>query len=183
MCPASQSIALLATNLRQEPRNRPKVSGHSKEEAHMTTTKREVTAVDKDRNRRSFFKTSAAAAAVATGAQLVSKTVWAAKKSIGTLPKGRVIGANDRITVAYVGTGSQGQTHVNVGKKFGKEFNIEQVAVCDLYKKRLDQARGIIGLSEANAYTDHRKLLERNDIDAVIVATVDNWHADVAIDA
>jgi predicted dehydrogenase len=72
---------------------------------------------------------------------------------------------------------------VKTEKANAAENNIVQAAVCDVYQKRLDGARTFLGLKESDAYTDYRKLLERKDIDAIIVATVDNWHAQVAIDA
>src|SRR6185503_4392190 len=130
-------------------------------------------------NRRSFLKKTAAATAVASTGFL-KVPVYGQNQAPST---GRVIGANDRIVVGYIGTGSRGQSHIRDNKKFAQENNIVQAAVCDLYKKRLDEAREIIGLSEPDGYGDHRKLLERSDIDAVVVATVDNWHAQVAIDA
>lgn len=85
--------------------------------------------------------------------------------------------------MAYVGTGSQGTAHIRHQKDHAKENNIVQAAVCDVYQKRLESAKSFLGLSDADAFRDHRKLLERKDIDAIVVATVDNWHADVAIDA
>ena len=96
---------------------------------------------------------------------------------------GSVVGANDRITVAFVGTGSQGMNHVRSQKTNAGENNIVLAAACDLYKKHLGIAQKTIGLKDADCYGDHRKLLERKDIDAITVATVDNWHAQVAIDA
>ncbi len=96
---------------------------------------------------------------------------------------GRVLGANDRINVAYVGTGKQGMNHVRTQKLHAAENNIVQAAACDLYQKHLDNARKVIGLAEKDCVRDHRRLMDRKDIDAVVVATVDNWHADVAIDA
>jgi len=96
---------------------------------------------------------------------------------------GRVIGANDRIAVGYIGTGSQGSAHIRFQKQHAGDNNIVQAAVCDVYQVRLEKARAATGVQAADAYTDHRRLLERKDIDAVVVSTVDNWHADVAIDA
>ena len=130
--------------------------------------------------RRSFLQKTAAAVAAATTAGILKTPVYGQNQAPAA---GRVIGANDRIVVGFVGTGSQGQAHVRSVKSYAGDKNLAIGAVCDLYQKRLDQARDIAGLSPADAYRDHRALLERKDIDAVIVATVDNWHADVAIDA
>ncbi|MDZ4693923.1 MAG: Gfo/Idh/MocA family oxidoreductase [Deltaproteobacteria bacterium] len=135
------------------------------------------------RDRRGFVRTSAAAAVVAASTRAFSRTTWAARKTIGTLPKGRVLGANDRINVAYIGVGKQGRTHVKIGKDNATAFNIQPVAVSDVYDKHLHMAQKELGLSDAMSVRDYRRLLDRHDIDAVVVATVDNWHADVAIDA
>jgi predicted dehydrogenase len=130
--------------------------------------------------RRSFLhKTAAATAALAATNPFITP-VYGQNQAPAA---GRVIGANDRIVVAHIGTGSQGMAHVVSQKKKSTDNNTAHAAVCDLYQKRLEQAREVLGLSASDTYTDHRKLLERKDIDAVVVATVDVWHADVAVDA
>src|SRR5262245_61063321 len=131
-------------------------------------------------SRRAFIKNTAAAAAAVSAVNLFKTPVYGQSQAPSA---GRVVGANDRIAVAYIGTGSQGMAHVRHQKNNATENNIAQAAVCDVFQKRLDGARAFIGVTESNAYRDHRKLLERKDIDAVIVATVDNWHAPVAIEA
>jgi predicted dehydrogenase len=130
--------------------------------------------------RRSFLKKAATAAAVVSTSKLLKTPVYGQSQAPST---GRVIGANDRIAVAYVGAGSQGTAHIKHQKTHAQDNNIVQAAVCDVWQKRLDAAREFLGLPESAAYRDHRKLLERKDIDAIVVCTVDNWHADVAIDA
>jgi predicted dehydrogenase len=130
--------------------------------------------------RRAFLRKTATAAAAVASVNVFKTPVYGQPQAPAA---GRVIGANDRIRVAYIGTGSQGMAHVRTEKEHASENNIEQVAVSDLYQKRLDSARAFLNLSEADAVTDYRRLLERKDIDAIIVATVDVWHAQVAIDA
>ncbi len=130
--------------------------------------------------RRSFLKKAATAAAVVSATNPFKTPVYGQNQAPS---HGRVVGANDRIAVAYVGVGGQGMAHVRSQKEHASENNIVQAAVCDVWQKRLDNARDFLALSESAAYRDHRKLLERNDIDAIVVATVDNWHAAVAIDA
>jgi len=56
-------------------------------------------------------------------------------------------------------------------------------AACDLYNKRRDWAKEAAQLKDADIYTDHRKLLERKDLDAVLIATHDPWHAGITIDS
>ena len=130
--------------------------------------------------RRSFIKKAAAAAAVVSATNIFKTPVYGQSQAPST---GRVIGANDRILVGYVGVGKQGTVHLLSQKKCATDNNIAQVAVCDLYQPHLDKARQAIGVGAADAYADHRKLLERKDIDAVVAAPVDNWHAQVTIDA
>jgi len=131
-------------------------------------------------SRRVFLRQTATAAAAVASANLFKTPVYGQTQAPAT---GRVIGANDRIVVGYVGTGSQGMSHVRTEKENAAANNIVQGAVSDVYQKRLNNAKTFLGLSEADAFSDYRKLLERKDIDAVIVAAVDNWHAQVAIDA
>ena len=131
-------------------------------------------------NRRHFIKKAAGVAAVVSSANMLRTPVYGQQQAPST---GKVLGANDRIGVAYVGVGNQGTAHLRHQKTHLKDNNIAQVAVCDLWQKRLDAARTFIGGSEADAYRDHRKLLERKDVDAVVISTVDNWHAQVTLDA
>lgn len=128
------------------------------------------------KSRRSFLTEGA----IAASATLLARTAVGQRRAPST---GRVLGANDRIVVAYIGTGSQGFTHVSNGKQYAAQNNVAPAAVCDLYQKRLDRARTHLGLSARDAVRDHRRLMDRKDIDAVVISTVDNWHADIAIDA
>jgi predicted dehydrogenase len=61
--------------------------------------------------------------------------------------------------------------------------NTQQIAACDLYGVRLKITQEFLKLKDSQLYTDHRKLLENKDIDAVVVAVSDNWHAPITIDA
>ncbi|SPE53843.1 Oxidoreductase domain protein [Verrucomicrobia bacterium] len=135
---------------------------------------------DAGESRRTFLKKATAVAAAVSAGNAFKTPVYGQSQAPST---GRVLGANDRIQVAYVGVGKQGMAHVGLQKQYAKDNNIAQVAVCDLYEKHLAEARRFLDLGEADAFRDHRKLLERKDIDAVLVATVDNWHAQVSIDA
>jgi predicted dehydrogenase len=130
--------------------------------------------------RRTFIKKAATAAAAVSATGIVKTPVYGQSQAPGA---GRVRGANDRIAVAYVGVGSQGTAHLKSQKTHAQANNIVQAAVCDVYQKRLHAAKELLGLTDKDAYTDHRKLLERKDIDAIVVSTNDVWHADVAIDA
>jgi predicted dehydrogenase len=117
-----------------------------------------------------------------------------AKMEGGKFPKGtviasgRAIGANDRINVAFVGTGGMGGAHVHHFSDEAKERNIQVAAICDVYKPRRDgnakyaQDKGAAAAS-LQVDKDYRKLLENKDIDAIVVATPEHWHAQVACHA
>ncbi len=91
----------------------------------------------------------------------------------------RILGANERIRLGVIGTGGRGQYLM---KQTVAGDLAEFVAVCDVYDVRRRQAAGI-ATSAVKEYGDHRQVLAHNDIDAVIVATPDHWHASITIDA
>src|SRR5438128_12520667 len=111
-------------------------------------------------SRRAFLKTTTAAAAAVAATGIVKTPVYGQNTAPST---GRVIGANDRIAVAYVGVGGQGMAHVKAQKDHAGENNIVQAAVCDIYKKRLEEAKAFIENENAGAkvetFNDYRKLL------------------------
>ncbi len=92
----------------------------------------------------------------------------------------RAAGANDRIRIGIIGCGGQGTGHVNDLVNRSANENIEVVAVSDVYQRRLNRAKGI---SKGEGYLDYRRLIERKDIDAVLIATPDHWHGKISIDA
>jgi predicted dehydrogenase len=129
--------------------------------------------------RREFIKKSTmAAAAVAATTSIFKTPVYGQTQA----PSVGAAGANDRLVVAYIGVGGQGMTHVRTQKKDAANNNIVQAAACDLSAHRQDEAKEYIG-GNCQAYKDYEKLLERKDIDAVTIATVDHWHTKTAIAA
>src|SRR5271165_6534027 len=90
----------------------------------------------------------------------------------------KILGANDRINLGLVGAGDRGSFVMSV---FQKNSSIDVKAVCDVYGARLDEA--LTKAKGAKGFTDHNKLLEMKELDAVLVATPDHWHAGCAIDA
>src|SRR4030095_6450997 len=131
-------------------------------------------------SRRSFLRRTAAATAAVATVGALKTPVYGQEQAPAV---GRIISPNDRIVVGYMAPRSQGMTHVRTQKANATDNNIAQAAVADVYEKRLGDAKTFLGLKDADAVSDYRRLLERKDIDAIIVATVDNWHAQVAIDA
>ena len=116
-------------------------------------------------SRRKFLKTSA----LATSALALPASSYSA-----------VLGANDRINFAVIGCGGMGTGHLGSLVKRSEADNIIVRAVSDVYQRRLTRAKGIC---KGDGYPDYRKLLERNDVDAVLIATPDHWHAKISIDA
>src|SRR5215210_5339904 len=109
-------------------------------------------------SRRRFIRSSMAAAAGAVSLPyFVPSRVLAAP--------GRA-GANDRINIGYIGTGGMGMIHVQPGA----------AAICDVDEKHLANAVRKAGGSPFTC-RDYRALLDRKDIDAVVIATPDHWHA------
>jgi len=86
---------------------------------------------------------------------------------------------NDNVQIALIGAGGMGQGDArNATAQPGTKL----VAACDIYQSRLDRMREVYG---ASTYTtrDYREILNRKDIDAVIVATPDHWHARITSQA
>ena len=84
-----------------------------------------------------------------------------------------VLGANDKIVIGLIGAGGMGRANL---ADFRKEPDVEVAAVCDVNQENLSRAVAMTG-GRASSYGDFRRVLERKDIDAVIVATPDHWHA------
>src|SRR5687767_11714246 len=85
-----------------------------------------------------------------------------------------ILGSNDRVRVGVIGPGRQGR---GVMKTFMKNQDAQIVALSDVFKPQLDFAVKDARLEGVDTYEDFRKILDRKDIDAVIVASPDHWHA------
>jgi predicted dehydrogenase len=92
---------------------------------------------------------------------------------------GRVSGANDRIRLGVIGSGGRGRYLMSNANKAG---NIQWVAVADAYDVQRDRAEQVAG-APVDKYVDYRKVLDRKDIDAVIIATWDHMHCRITVDA
>lgn len=92
---------------------------------------------------------------------------------------GHVLGANNRIRLGAIGVGRRCQALLKLLLDIPDN---ELVAVCDVYELRRIEARMKFG-HNAREYIDYRELLENREVDAVIIATPDHWHAPMAIAA
>ena len=94
----------------------------------------------------------------------------------GALAASGRAGANDRLTVGHIGVGGMGSVHLGNMLEFRKQGKVNIAAVCDVDENRLAKAVQAAGAG-VDPYRDYRYILERKDIDAVIIATPDHWHA------
>jgi predicted dehydrogenase len=136
-----------------------------------------------DWTRREFLAASALAAAQADakrqsragGRQAIDaspgKPAERTKSPAGQVP------ASEKIVLGFVGVGGMGTGLINTFKRFP---DVEIAAVCDVYEPHLRRAQSAAGGSPA-AHGDFRKVLDRKDLDAVVIATPDHWHAIIAI--
>jgi predicted dehydrogenase len=107
-----------------------------------------------------------------TRRQGIQAAAWTA------LSYSRILGANDRVRLGLIGAGERGKY---VASLFQKTGQVELAAVCDVYGQRIREAQE--QAPGAKAFRDHRRLLEFAGLDAVLIATPDHWHKDIAIDA
>ena len=125
-------------------------------------------------SRRQFMKYAAAAAGgiVAAPSIVTSTALGAAKRAA----------ASERITVGVIGLGGRGQ---GVMEAFMAQPDTQVVAVCDVKRDRREAGRGRVnwkyGNEDCATYIDFLELLDRPDIDAVLISTGDNWHSGVSI--
>ncbi|MDQ2730046.1 MAG: Gfo/Idh/MocA family oxidoreductase [Armatimonadota bacterium] len=154
--------------------------------------------------RREFLKTAGASAAGAllagampAAAEVADEThlqkanakhiIGANLKPMAPMATGRVIGANDRIQIAHIGVGGQGGTHVRLIGDHRTDNNTRSIGVSDCWEaRRLSNRDEIVKRDpdvKVQVETDYRRLLDNKDVDAVVIATPEHWHAQITIDA
>ena len=90
----------------------------------------------------------------------------------------RVMGANEKLRLGVIGLGDRGSGDMG---NFLRDPNVEVGALCDIWGDKIDRAKN--RAPQAKTYADHRELLDNKDIDIVLIAMPDHWHAAIAIDA
>ncbi len=108
-----------------------------------------------------------AASALAAGAGATARADEPAPKRTGP------VGANDRVVLGFIGVGGMGTGLLNIFKAFP---DVEVAALCDVHEPHLLRARSLVD-GKPSTHKDFREVLDRKDIDAVVVATPDHWHA------
>ena len=129
-------------------------------------------------SRRKFIKE------VSATALLASAGAWRAlgneeKAEERILLAEKKITANDKIRIGVIGLGIMGNGDLRTALKVD---GVELAGVCDLYEGRLTRAKERYG-KDLFTTRHHEELLDRKDIDAVIIATSDNWHSRITADA
>src|SRR5262245_9589589 len=124
-------------------------------------------------SRRGFLKRSAGAGFAAAGFTILPSSALGLN---GQVPP------SERITVGGIGIGNRGTYDLGC---FLEQKDVQFLAVCDVKQVRRDAVKAIAdkkyGNSNCAQYRDFRELLDRKDIDAVLIATGPNWHATAAM--
>jgi len=146
-------------------------------------------AADQSTSRRRFLRQTVTAA----GAALLSPALIPA----AALGRGGIAPPSERIAMGFIGVGGQGGGHLlggawtYVAGGYAGRKDVQVLAVCDVWRDRRENARlkvndhynevyGKGKFTACEAYTDFRRVLDRSDIDAVLIATPAHWHATMA---
>ncbi len=120
-------------------------------------------------SRRSFIKkTAGASAALVAGGVLPG---FSAKSY------GRILGANEKIRVSIMGVNARG---LSLSEEYAMQDNCEVIHICDVDSRAIERAVNKVFETAGNrplGFGDFRKSLENKDVDALVVATPDHWHA------
>jgi len=117
--------------------------------------------------RRELLAATAAGAATAAA----GPRAWA--RGDGPAPAKPSGSANESITLGFIGVGGMGSGLLNIFKAMP---DVRVAAVCDVYEPHVLRAKSAAD-GKPDTYGDFRKVLDRKDIDAVVIATPDHWHA------
>ncbi len=131
-------------------------------------------------NRKSFLTKLGVASTAAIGFPYIHS--HGSSKNTTLEPRNketRRYAANDHLNIALIGTGWMGQVN---GETALRHSGIKMVGACDLYNSRLNRCREQWG-EDLFVTNDYREILERSDVDAVVISTTDHWHDVQAIDA
>ena len=120
-------------------------------------------------NRREFMKTSAASTLGFGLAALQTES-----------SRGQIIGANDKARLAFIGLANRGGQLLTA---FSKSPDLKIAAFCDVDSKTLGLAAERYEIAPENQTTDFRRLYDRDDVDGIVIAAPDHWHAYMTVEA
>jgi len=135
--------------------------------------------VSNELTRRTFVKSAAAAASALAAPMIVPSSVLGDDKNLPV---------SDRVTLGFIGVGSRGMSHVD---GLSGRPNVHAVAACDVDKKYLERAKNSIGERNrklgrgegCDTYSHYEELIQRKDLDVVVITTPDHWHTKIAVEA
>ena len=126
-------------------------------------------------HRREFLKTATAASVTVAAPTIIPSSA---------LGRDGHVAPSERIVMGGIGIGRRGGYDLSC---FLPQKDVQFVAVCDVKQKRRREVKGIVdkhyGNQHCDTYRDFRELLDRDDIDAVLIATGPNWHSTAAMTA
>jgi predicted dehydrogenase len=131
-------------------------------------------------SRREFIKKALSTSILATG--VTSVTLSNGKKELVPLKHewtDKTFSPNDKVNIAAIGLGIMGFSNLQHTLKVP---GVKLIAACDLYSGRLDHVKELYG-NEIITTRNYQELLDRKDIDAVIISTSDHWHDRMTIEA
>lgn len=96
------------------------------------------------------------------------------------LGRAGAVSPNGKIRLACIGVGGQGTSNL---RAFLADERVQVVAICDVDGQHRDRAMELAKLTKADCYNDFREVLARSDVDAIMNATPDHWHAHIAVAA
>jgi predicted dehydrogenase len=131
-------------------------------------------------SRRDFLTRKAASIAAVTAALSPAEARETQAPAVAKAGR-RVLGANDRINVAFIGAGMRFQALArSFNQRLTRQKDIELAAVCDVWEPRLKAAQE---KTKGKPYRDYREIIHRRDIDGVVISTPDHWHYQMASEA
>ena len=133
----------------------------------------------KSKTRRSFLRNVTLGTALVSSSPQVFANSYRQQLKLQREYTSEKFAANDQINLALIGYGIQGIYDTTAALKVE---GVKLVAACDLYVGRLDRAKELWG-NDISVTRDYRKILNRKDVDAVIIATPDHWHKKITIEA
>jgi predicted dehydrogenase len=120
-------------------------------------------------NRRMSRRTFVAAGATSIATMSISARSYA-----------RIVGANDRIRVGFIGVGGMGTAHLSACKGLQEKDNLEFLGVADCWRKRAEEGAALM---DTKPFMDYRSVLDIKEVDYVTIATPEHSHRRVTLDA